>query len=47
MIGQDIVQIILYFTVLSALSIPLGFYMSSVYEGRQKWLNLSKLHFIK
>lgn len=38
MIGADIVQIILYFTLLSALAIPLGLYMHSVYEGRQNWL---------
>jgi K+-transporting ATPase ATPase A chain len=38
MIAADIAQIILYFTLLTALAIPLGLYMNGVYEGRQTWL---------
>lgn len=38
MIAADIAQIILYFTLLTALAIPLGLYMHSVFEGRQVWL---------
>jgi potassium-transporting ATPase potassium-binding subunit len=38
MIGYDIAQIVFYFVVLVGLSIPLGLYMASVYDGRQQWL---------
>ncbi len=34
----DIVQILFYLLTLSILSVPLGLYMASVYEGHQKWL---------
>lgn len=38
MLGADFIQIILYFTILTSLSIPLGWYMAQVYEGKQNWL---------
>lgn len=34
----DIVQILFYLLTLTFLSVPLGLYMASVYDGRQKWL---------
>lgn len=36
--GYDIAQIVFYFAVLVGLSVPLGFYMTSVYDGKQQWL---------
>lgn len=36
--AYDITQIIFYLLTLTALAVPLGLYMASVYEGRQKWL---------
>lgn len=38
MITADITQFVFYFVVLLVLAIPLGWYMASVYEGRQRWL---------
>lgn len=36
--AYDITQIIFYLLTLTALAVPLGLYMASVYEGRQRWL---------
>ena len=43
MIGADIIQIIIYFTLLVALAVPLGIYMHSVFEGKQRWLKLLEI----
>lgn len=36
--AYDITQIVFYLLTLTVLSVPLGLYMASVYEGRQRWL---------
>jgi K+-transporting ATPase ATPase A chain len=36
--AYDITQILFYLVTLTLLSVPLGLYMASVYEGRQRWL---------
>lgn len=38
MVMADLIQFIVYFTVLLGLALPLGWYMASVYKGKQKWL---------
>lgn len=38
MVMADLIQFALYFTVLLALALPLGWYMASVYAGKQRWL---------
>ena len=38
MIAGDLTQFALYIFALSVLAPPLGIYMASVYEGRQRWL---------
>lgn len=38
MIAADLTQFAVYFIVLLALAPPLGAYMMSVYEGKQRWL---------
>ena len=37
MTANGLLQVALYFAVLTALAVPLGRYMAAVYEGRATW----------
>ena len=47
MIASDITQYVFFFIALLALAPPLGAYMASVYDGRQRWLGLLETVFYR
>ena len=47
MVAGDLTQFALYLVALSVLAPPLGTYMASVYEGRQRWLVLVERFFYR